>query len=118
MTLRYGPTSVGSARDSNLAPGSLHGWRRGFSFAALPPTKNEHDRSGLYALWQVPARRFNDASGRLGLCQGGAIMRAAHADYKADSAIVEPGHRRSGRIGCRWPPRRANSPPLCGASGR
>jgi hypothetical protein len=31
------PRRIGAGQQ--LSPGSLHGWRRGFSFAALPPTK-------------------------------------------------------------------------------
>jgi hypothetical protein len=33
------PRRIGTGQQ--LSPGSLHGWRRGFSFAALPPTKKE-----------------------------------------------------------------------------
>ena len=44
----------------------------------------------------VKSRRVatNGASGRLGVRQGGAIMRAAHAEHKDDACYRRGGHRR------------------------
>jgi hypothetical protein len=79
------PRRIGTGQQ--LSPGSLHGSRRGFSFATLPPTKDEPRPRARIRGPAAPAGALAPACGRPGRRAHGSSQWLARGSPSRDSSL-------------------------------